>query len=99
MVAQTGKTLERVRLCLLMLSSCLFPFPDVRCLSTICAVFHRHCCTGCCTRFAYTAMFEKRMEARIRRSYPEGAKRLLYRSSKFALVLIGIAEQCTDVRL
>jgi hypothetical protein len=82
----------------LMLSSCLFPSLGVRLLSPIFAVFRRRCCTGCCTRFAYTAVFEKRMEARIRRSFPEGARRLLCRSPKFALVLIVRAPQCADVR-
>jgi hypothetical protein len=53
---------------------------------------------GCCTAFSCTVVFEKRMEARIRRSFPGGASGLLCRSLTFVLVRVVLAELFADVR-
>src|SRR6266566_7311410 len=53
---------------------------SVRCVFCFIADVRRRCCTGCCTAFACTAVFEKRKEATIRRSLPNGASGWLCRS-------------------
>ncbi len=67
---------------------------SVRCVLCFIAEVRRRCCTA----FACTAVFEKRMEARIRRSFSEGAGGLLCRLLTLVHVLVVLAEQCADVR-
>src|SRR5258708_22929204 len=81
-----------------MFSWCLESLYSVHRVLCVFADGRRRCCMGCCTAFACTAVFEKRMEARIRRSLPEGASGLLCRSLTFVLVRVVLAEQFADVR-
>src|SRR5260370_14114858 len=81
-----------------MFSWCLESLYSVRCVFCIFADVRRRCCMGCCTAFACTAVFEKRMKASIRRSFPEGASGFLCRSLTFVLVRVVLAEQFADVR-
>src|SRR5258708_12413951 len=77
---------------------CLKYACSVRCVFCIFADVRRRCCMGCCTAFYCTAVFEKRKEARIRRSLPEVKSGLLCRSLSFVFVRVVLAEQFADVR-
>ena len=102
MLASGGRGCRRgdstcvVRWCSPLSFLCWKQLCSVRCMFCICADVRRRCCMGCCTAFACTAVFEKRMEASIRRSFPEGASGLLCRSLTFVLVRVVLAEQFDD---